>query len=95
MQIAEAHDDWARLGLAQEASATCRQVEMPETTALVLLVSDGICNQVSQETIEELCRTCGTDPQPLVDPLVAAARPDHDGYRDGPTTIVLRLRPPR
>jgi serine/threonine protein phosphatase PrpC len=91
VEIAERHDNWSRLGLAQAAPATCRQVEIPETTALVLLVSDGVSDQVGHETIEELCRSCGTDPQALADQLVAAAEPDPDGYRDDATAVVLLL----
>jgi serine/threonine protein phosphatase PrpC len=77
--IAEHHDDWSRLGLAQSAPATCRQVEIPETTGLVLLVSDGVSDQVSPEVMEDLCRNCCGDPQALADALVAAAEPDRDG----------------
>jgi len=91
VEIAEVHDNWARLGLAQSAPATCRQVEIPETTALVLLVSDGVCDQVGRETIEDLCRTCGADPQALADHLIAAAQPDDDGYRDDATAVVMLL----
>jgi serine/threonine protein phosphatase PrpC len=91
VEIAERHDNWARLGLPQAAPATCRQVEIPETTTLVLLLSDGVSDQVAHEAIEELCRTCGTDPQALADQLVAAAQHDTDGYRDDATAVVLLL----
>ncbi|MFJ3182590.1 SpoIIE family protein phosphatase [Streptomyces sp. NPDC086796] len=92
VKIAEAHDNWARLGLAQSAPSTCRQVEIPEETALVLLVSDGISDQVSAAVIRELCRIHGADPQALADALVAAVQPDADGYRDDASVVVL-LRP--
>ncbi|WP_180985802.1 hypothetical protein [Streptomyces sp. CB02959] len=48
-----------RLGLAQAGAATCRQVEIPEEIRLVLLVSDGVSEQVDQEMAEELCRAPG------------------------------------
>ncbi|GGX34004.1 SpoIIE family protein phosphatase [Streptomyces noursei] len=92
VEIAEDHDNWARLGLAQASAATCRQVEIPEEVSLVLLVSDGISDQVDQETAEALCRTHEADPQALADALVAAAEEDDEGYRDDATVIVL-LRP--
>lgn len=92
VKIAEAHDNWARLGLAQSAPATCRQVEIPEEIPLVLLVSDGVSDQVPQETWAELCRTHGKRPQALADALVAAAEADGDGYRDDASVVVLLRR---
>ncbi|WP_328373655.1 SpoIIE family protein phosphatase (plasmid) [Streptomyces sp. NBC_00445] len=92
VEIAEVHDNWSRLGLAQAAPSTCRQVEIPEETALVLLVSDGISDQVATDTMEELCRTRGNNPQALADALVNAAQPDDDGYRDDASVVVLLCR---
>lgn len=92
VEIAETHDNWARLGLAQSAPATCRQLEIPEEVPLVILVSDGISDQVSKKTIKKLCRTHGNDPQALANALTAAAQPDHNGYRDDATAAVLLRR---
>ncbi|MFH8752971.1 SpoIIE family protein phosphatase [Streptomyces rimosus] len=89
IEIAETQDNWARLGLAQATEMTCRQVEIPEEARLVLLVSDGISDQVDQGDAEELCRVHGTDPQALADALVAAAEEDEDGYRDDATVVAL------
>ncbi|WP_332758299.1 SpoIIE family protein phosphatase [Streptomyces sp. MT206] len=84
------HDNWSRLGLAQASAATCRQVQIPEeAAALVLLVSDGVSDQVDRETFVRLCRAYATEPQALADALVAAAEPDADGYRDDATVVVL------
>ncbi|MFD3422113.1 hypothetical protein [Streptomyces decoyicus] len=92
IEVAETQDNWARLGLAQAAATTCRQVEIPQEVPLVLLVSDGVSDQVSKETAEELCRTHGNDPQALADALVAAAQPDESGYRDDASAVVLLRR---
>lgn len=95
LDVAEDQDNWARVGLAQATEMTCRQLEIPEDVPLVLLVSDGISDQVDLETAEELCRKHGAAPQDLADALVAAAvdQDDPDGgptYRDDATVVVLR-----
>ena len=90
VEIAEEHDNWALLGLAQATAATCRQVLIPQETELVLLVSDGISDQVDQETVMDLCRRFPDAPQELADALVATAEADDDGYRDDATVVVLR-----
>ncbi|MFE5859770.1 SpoIIE family protein phosphatase [Streptomyces virginiae] len=84
------HDNWARLGLAQASAATCRQVQIPEEVPLVLLVSDGVSDQVEEELFVRLCRDHGQDPQALADAIVAAAEADKTGYRDDATVVVLR-----
>ncbi|WP_044378697.1 PP2C family protein-serine/threonine phosphatase [Streptomyces noursei] len=89
VEIAEDHDNWSRVGLAQATAATCRQVEIPEETSLVLLVSDGVSDQVDLETAEALCRTYAADPQALAEALVDAAEDDAEGYRDDASVIVL------
>ncbi|MFI5864611.1 SpoIIE family protein phosphatase [Streptomyces sp. NPDC051546] len=90
VELAEAHDNWARLGLAQASAATCRQVQVPEDVPVVILVSDGISDQISEETFTKLCRTHGKEPQVLADALVAAVQPEDDCYRDDATVVVLR-----
>ncbi|MFE2271425.1 SpoIIE family protein phosphatase [Streptomyces lavendulae] len=87
---AEMHDNWSRLGVAQASSATCRQVQIPvEDAALVLLVSDGVSDQVPLEVLAQLCRDHGGDPQHLADAVVASAKEEESGYRDDATAIVL------
>jgi len=88
IDLVDHHDAWARLGLAQATAATCREAEIP-AGHLVLLCSDGISDQVDQETAESLCREHATDPQALADALVAAVEPDDTGYRDDATVVVL------
>ncbi|MGW3091579.1 hypothetical protein [Streptomyces sp. NPDC001108] len=95
IETAEDQDNWARLGLAQATEMTCRQLEIPEDVPLVLLVSDGVSDQVDQETAEALCREHFDAPQALADALVAAAEGEDDPetgelYRDDATAIVLR-----
>ncbi|MCX5077759.1 SpoIIE family protein phosphatase [Streptomyces sp. NBC_00424] len=92
VEVAERHDNWSRLGLAQASAATCRQVEIPEDVRLVLLVSDGVSDQVDPPTMETLCRRHATDPQALADALVAAAKEDDAGYRDDATVIAMLRR---
>lgn len=90
VDLVEHHGEWARLGLAQASAATCREVEIPATVPLVLLVSDGVSDQVPD--MPALVAAHADDPQPLADALVAAAEPDGEGYRDDATAVVL-LRP--
>jgi serine/threonine protein phosphatase PrpC len=91
VEVAETQDNWARLGLAQATEMTCRQLEIPEEIPLVVLVSDGVSDQVSMETAEALCREHADDPQALADALVAAAEEDEDGYRDDATAVVIAI----
>ncbi|QEU82630.1 hypothetical protein CP968_01360 [Streptomyces subrutilus] len=96
VEIAAAHDNWSRLGLARACAATCRQIEVPEDIPLVLLLSDGISDQVDQvdqvdrQTMVTLCARHETDPQALADALTAAAKEDVLGYRDDATIIAMR-----
>ncbi|MFT2014608.1 PP2C family protein-serine/threonine phosphatase [Streptomyces sp. 796.1] len=90
---AEDHDNWTRLGLGQATEMTCRQAEIPEGERLVLLVSDGVSDQVPPEVAEALCRQHADDPQALADALVTAAEDgEEDGevYRDDATVVVIR-----
>ncbi|MFJ8374071.1 SpoIIE family protein phosphatase [Streptomyces sp. NPDC094461] len=94
-EVAETQDTLARLGLREATEMTCRQVEIPEDVPLVLLVSDGISDQVSEEVWTDLIRQHETDPQALADALVAAAQDEIDDetgeqYRDDATVVVLR-----
>lgn len=98
IEVTKAQDNWARLGLAQATEMTCRQVEIPEDVPLVLLVSDGISDQVNLGTVEALCREHADAPQALADALVAAAEGEEveeeggrtELYRDDATAVVLR-----
>ncbi|MFF8601764.1 hypothetical protein ACF065_27085 [Streptomyces sp. NPDC015232] len=83
------HDNWSRLGLAQAGAATCRQVQVPSEVSLVLLMSDGVSDQVPSEMLARLCREHADDPQLLATALVAAAAEDESGYRDDATAIAL------
>ncbi|WP_234313929.1 SpoIIE family protein phosphatase [Streptomyces sp. NBRC 109706] len=90
VDLVEHHDEWARLGLAQASAATCREAEIPAEVGLVLLVSDGVSDQVPD--MARLVAEYADDPQALADALVAAAEQDSEGYRDDATAVVL-LRP--
>lgn len=94
-EVAETQDNLARLGLREATEMTCRQVEIPQDVPLVLLVSDGISDQVPEEVWTDLIRRHETDPQALADALTAAAQAEIDDetgepYRDDATVVVLR-----
>lgn len=91
VELAEKHDNWSRLGLAQATAATCRQVQIPPEVRVVLLVSDGISDQVAPAVWAELCTKHEGEPQALADALVAAADQDESGYRDDATVVVLMI----
>ncbi|MFQ6144183.1 SpoIIE family protein phosphatase [Streptomyces seoulensis] len=55
---------------------------------LVLLVSDGVSDQIEEELFARLCREHGQNPQSLADAVVAAAETDETGYRDDATVVV-------
>ncbi|MEU6293014.1 hypothetical protein [Streptomyces sp. NPDC046988] len=93
VDLATAHDNWSRTGLAQAGAGMCRETQIPERVRLVLLVTDGVSDQVDPEEMERLCRVHEADSQALADALTAAAQADADGYRDDATVIAL-LRPP-
>lgn len=95
LEVAETQDNWARLGLREATELTCRQVQITEDVPVVLLVSDGISDQVALEKAEELCRDHAGAPQALADALVAAAEGEEEEdtgelYRDDATVVVLR-----
>ncbi len=90
-----AYDAWLRQSLATATVTSIALTEAPDH-GLLLLVSDGIANQVDMETVAELCRKYSADPQTLADALVAAAEggmgDDGEVYRDDATVIVLGRR---
>lgn len=93
VEIAEHHDNWSRTGLAQAGAAMCREAQIPAAVRLVLLVTDGVSDQVGHEWMEALCRAHAAEPQALADALVAAVEADAEGYRDDATVIVLAYAP--
>jgi serine/threonine protein phosphatase PrpC len=93
VELAAAHDNWSRTGLAQAGAAMCREAQIPEAVRLVLLLSDGVSDQVGHARMEALCRAHAADPQALADVLAAAAEADEKGYRDDATVIALAASP--
>lgn len=93
VEFAEQHDNWSRTGLAQAGAAMCREAQIPEAVRLVLIVSDGVSDQVGHARMEALCRAHAADPQALADALTSAAEADAEGYRDDATVIVLAYVP--
>lgn len=72
-------------------------MEIPEDVPLVLLVSDGVSDQVDLDDMEALCREYPQAPQALADALVAAAYPTADRESGRPirddASVVALLRP--
>ncbi|QYA95805.1 hypothetical protein KZO11_20200 [Streptomyces anulatus] len=85
--IADAHDNWVRTTLAHAVVATTSEVTIPDP--VVLLLSDGVRDQIPHDDLAALVREHATNPQALVATLVAAASADADGYRDDATAIVI------
>jgi PPM family protein phosphatase len=87
-QLAAAHDAWVRTTLA---TATATSVALSEAPAgeLLVLVSDGVYEQIPHERIERLLREHAETPQALAGALVAAAAPGADGDRDDATAAVI------
>lgn len=57
---AELHGNWSRHRLARAGSAS-RQVQVPTEVLLVLLMSDGVSDQVPQELLTRLCHEHAAD----------------------------------
>jgi serine/threonine protein phosphatase PrpC len=93
VELAAAHDNWSRTGLAQSGAAMCCEAQIPQSVRLVLLLSDGVSDQVGHARMEALCRTHASDPQALADALTAAAEADEEGYRDDATVIAMAVAP--
>ncbi|MFD6334242.1 hypothetical protein ACFWGI_32305 [Streptomyces niveus] len=93
VELAAPHDNWSRTGLAQAGAAMCRETQIPEHVRLVMLVTDGVSDQVGHERMEALCRAHAADPQALADALTAAAVANAEGYRDDATVIVMAATP--
>lgn len=79
---------WVRTSVATAAVATVS--EAWTTSALVLLASDGVHDQIEPAMLEALVRAHAGDPQALAHAIVNAAQPDETGYRDDATAVVLK-----
>ncbi|WP_449475286.1 PP2C family protein-serine/threonine phosphatase [Streptomyces abikoensis] len=79
--LAAAHDNWIRTTLGRSSISTVHAAASDDD--LVLLTSDGVHDQLPHEELEMLVRKHQGDPQVLAEAIVAAAREDEDGYRDG------------
>ncbi|ARI52847.1 hypothetical protein A6E92_12045 [Streptomyces sp. S8] len=91
VEIAEHYDDWVRVSLHSATVATVGEVDIPDP--VVILLSDGVHDQVPADVLEDLAREHHRDPQALANALVAAAQADAEGYRDDATAIVIALEP--
>ncbi|MEV8395938.1 MULTISPECIES: SpoIIE family protein phosphatase [unclassified Streptomyces] len=88
IELAEAHDNWIRTSLGRSSIATVHQAEIAGD-AMVVLTSDGVHDHVPHSEMEALIRGHDGAPQALADAIVAAARPNAEGYRDDATVVVL------
>ncbi|MEV8452065.1 hypothetical protein AB0467_04380 [Streptomyces sp. NPDC052095] len=89
--IAGTHDNWVRTTLADAVVATVAQVTIPDP--VVLLLSDGIHDQIPHHDLTRLVREHADTPQALATALVTAASANADGYRDDATAIVISTTP--
>ncbi|WP_019632682.1 hypothetical protein [Actinomadura atramentaria] len=90
VEVAEDHDNWLRVSLANSTVGTVYQAAIPGDE-LVLLTSDGVHDSVPEPVLLDLLRTLYLAPQMLANAVVDAAEPDPDtGYRDDATAAVLR-----
>ncbi|MFE0133276.1 hypothetical protein ACFWY6_17155 [Streptomyces sp. NPDC059037] len=80
--------DYVGITLGRAIPATVRYVSVP-AGGHRLLTTDGIHDQMPPGAIESLAHKHSSDPQALADALVAAARPDADGYRDDASAVVV------
>ncbi|MFJ4576157.1 hypothetical protein ACIP4W_33025 [Streptomyces sp. NPDC088846] len=89
-EIATAHDNWVRTTLAHAVVATVAEVTIPDP--VVLLLSDGIHDQIPHDDLTALVRDHATTPQALATALVTATTADADGYRDDATAVVISVQ---
>jgi serine/threonine protein phosphatase PrpC len=88
-EIAEAHDNWIKTSLAHAVVATIQEVTISDP--VVLLLSDGIHDQIPHDDLTALVRDHATTPQALATALVTATTADADGYRDDATAVVISV----
>ncbi|MGW6389089.1 SpoIIE family protein phosphatase [Streptomyces sp. NPDC055103] len=79
---------WVRTTVRSAVVATVS--EAWTRSPLVVLMSDGVHDQVPHAAMETLALTHGDEPQALAEALVAAAETGSDGVRDDATAIVIR-----
>ncbi|MEU7345492.1 hypothetical protein ABZ778_16500 [Streptomyces bacillaris] len=89
VEIAAHYDDWVRVSLHSATVATVGEVDIPDP--VVILLSDGVHDQVAMSVMEDLAREHHRDPQALATALVSAAQADESGYRDDATAVVISL----
>ncbi|MEU5976406.1 SpoIIE family protein phosphatase [Streptomyces sp. NPDC047315] len=82
------HDNWVRIALSTSTATNVAVTSVPRDE-LLLLVSDGVVDQVEHGTLETLVLEHADNPQALVDAIVAAAEPDERGRRDDATAVVI------
>lgn len=87
-EVAASFGAFVRVTLGKATPATAHELVLPEAD-LLLLTSDGVHDQVPHGVMERLVRERQGDPQALVEALVAAAKPDGQGYRDDATALAM------
>lgn len=96
-RVAQSHDHWLRLGLAEATPVTVAEVRALDVHdpplspgQMVMLTSDGVHDAVDHGHLADLCREHVADPQALADSIVAAVI-DDGGYRDDATVVVMGM----
>ncbi|MFE7130785.1 SpoIIE family protein phosphatase [Streptomyces sp. NPDC057638] len=89
-EVSESHRNWVALGLPEASVWTVYRVEIPPEDTVILL-SDGIVDQLSPGEMDALVRVnAERPPRFLAQALVDAARPSGRRRRDDATAVVLR-----
>ncbi|MEV3875036.1 hypothetical protein [Streptomyces sp. NPDC049906] len=88
--LAPQHDNWVRTDLAGTTPTTVALATAP-AGELVLLLSDGVDDQVPPAVMARLVREHHADPQALATALVEAAQDQPSGDRDDATCVVLSI----
>ncbi|MGW6455523.1 PP2C family serine/threonine-protein phosphatase [Streptomyces sp. NPDC055078] len=88
VDLAPEHDNWVRTSLAK-ATPTSVALSAAPAGELLILMSDGVDDQVDPEVMVQLVRDHHDDPDTLATALVTAAQARPSGRRDDATAIIL------
>lgn len=93
LEATAAHDDWIRTSLGRSSVNTVHQAVVHDR--LIVLTSDGVHKQITDQRLAEIVHEHAEDPEALVAAIVGAPVADADGYRDDATAIaILHPAPP-
>jgi hypothetical protein len=88
LKVADPDELWLRVSLSRATPATAYEAVIPAGEQ-VILTSNGIHERLPHQELETLVGAHHSNPQPLADMIVAAARHDDDGHRDDASVVIL------